>query len=111
MITSHVTLNEQNFQPQVLDNPQPVLVDFWAAWCGPCRVMSPVVDALAADFAGRATIGKVNVDEQPHLAAQYGIHSIPTLLIFQDGKVVDRAVGVVQKHVLAQKLNRFVPVG
>jgi thioredoxin 1 len=105
---NHTTFTEANFLHEVLDNPQPVLVDFWAPWCGPCHVMAPVIDELASAFAGRATVGKVNVDEQPDLAAQYGIRSIPTLLIFQDGQVVDQAIGVVPKQVLAAKLAAWL---
>jgi thioredoxin 1 len=101
---NYTTFTEANFRREVLENPQPVLVDFWAPWCGPCQVMAPVIDELATAFAGRATVGKVNVDEQPALAARYGIRSIPTLLIFHDGQVVDQAIGVVPKQALAAKL-------
>jgi len=107
MITTHVThatFTETNFRHAVLENPQPVLVDFWAPWCGPCHVMAPVIDQLATEFTGRATVGKVNVDEQPALAQQYGIRSIPALLVFKDGHVVDQAVGITSKHVLAALL-------
>jgi thioredoxin 1 len=106
--THPVTITEADFQRQILDQAQPVLVDFWAPWCGPCRVLAPVIDEIAADFDGQALVGKVNVDEQPHLAARYGIRSIPTLLIFKDGQVVDQAVGGVPKQVLAEKLRAVV---
>jgi thioredoxin 1 len=106
--TAYVTLTDDNFQPEVLHNPQPVLVDFWATWCGPCHVMGPVIDELAEEFTGRVTVGKVNVDDAPHLAAQYGIRSIPTFLVFQDGHVVDQAVGVVPKQVLVAKLAKYI---
>ena len=108
MITEHSntkTFTESGFQSDVLDVSQPVLVDFWADWCGPCHVMAPVIDELAVELAGRATVGKVNVDDEPALAAQYGIRSIPTLLVFKDGELVDQAVGVVPKQVLVEKLN------
>ena len=105
---SYATFTETNFQRDVLNSSQPVLVDFWASWCGPCHVMAPVIDDLATEFAGRVTVGKVNVDDEPDLAAQYGIRSIPTLLLFKDGQIVDQAVGVVPKRVLTEKLNALV---
>jgi len=111
MITAHSsykTFTESGFQQDVLDSSQPVLVDFWAEWCGPCRVMAPVIDELATEFDGRATVGKVNIDDQPALAVQYGIRSIPTLLLFKDGQIVDQAVGVVAKQVLVDKLHALV---
>jgi len=101
---THATFTEANFRHEVLENPQPVLVDFWAPWCGPCHVMTPVIDELAAEFAGRATVGKVNVDEQPALARHYGIRSIPALLVFKDGHVVEQAVGITSKQVLSALL-------
>ena len=101
---THATFTEANFRHEVLDNPQPVLVDFWAPWCGPCQVMAPVIDQLATEFAGRATVGKVNVDEQPALAQQYGIRSIPALLVFKQGHVVEQAVGITSKQVLSALL-------
>ena len=108
MISEHSTtktFTESGFQHDVLANTQPVLVDFWADWCGPCHVMAPVIDELATEFDGKVTVGKVNVDDEPALAAQYGIRSIPTLLVFKDGQLVDQAVGVVPKQVLVEKLR------
>ena len=111
MITAHSsykTFTASGFQQEVLENAQPVLVDFWAEWCGPCRVMAPVIDELATEFAGRATIGKVNVDDEPALAVQYGIRSIPTLLLFKDGQIVDQSIGVVAKQILEEKLRALI---
>jgi thioredoxin 1 len=105
---THATFTEANFRHAVLDNPQPVLVDFWAPWCGPCHVMAPVIDQLATEFAGHATVGKVNVDEQPALAQQYGIRSIPALLVFKHGHVVEQAVGITSKQVLSALLAEQV---
>ena len=105
---THATFTEADFQHQVLENATPVLVDFWAPWCGPCRVLAPVIDEIAADFDGQAVVGKVNVDEHPNLAAQYDIRSIPTLLLFKGGQIVDQAVGIVPKRVLSEKLRKVV---
>lgn len=104
----YTTFTESTFQQDVLASTRPVLVDFWAPWCGPCHVMAPVIDELATAFEGQATVGKVNVDEHPQLAIQYGIRSIPTVLLFKDGEVVDRTVGVVPKQVLSTKLQALV---
>lgn len=101
-------LTESNFSETVLKSDKPVLVDFWAEWCGPCRIIGPVVEELSSEFDGKAVIGKVNVDEHGSIAAQFGIRNIPTLLIFKGGEVVDKQVGVVPKHVLAQKLEAAI---
>jgi thioredoxin 1 len=102
---AYFTLTDATFEDKVLNNQQPVLVDFWAPWCGPCHVMAPVVEELASELAERVTVGKVNVDDYPSLSTQYGIRSIPTLLLFKDGEVVDRAIGVVPKQTLIDKLQ------
>ena len=104
----YATFSEANFSHDVLNSSHPVLVDFWAPWCGPCRVLTPTIEELAVAFDGQATVGKVNVDDHPHLAAQYGIRSIPTVLLFTEGQVVDQTVGVVPKQVLAEKLRALV---
>lgn len=88
-----------------LSTEQPVMIDFWAEWCGPCRMVGPSVEEVSKDFAGKAVVGKVNVDHNPNTAAEYGIRNIPTILFFKDGKVVDKVVGVVPKEQLMQKLE------
>ncbi|MGQ9557708.1 MAG: thioredoxin [Desulfurispora sp.] len=101
-------LNESNFAAEVLQSAQPVLVDFWAPWCGPCRTMAPVIDELASEYAGKAKVAKVNVDNNQGLARQYGIMSIPSLLFFKEGKVAGQIVGVTAKSVLAKKLDELL---
>ena len=98
--------NTQNFDTEVLRSQMPVLVDFYADWCGPCKMMAPTVDELAADFAGKAKVGKLNVDLSPEIAERYGIMSIPTLLIFRGGEVFYKAIGVQSKQVVADALNK-----
>ena len=88
-----ITLTTANFESEVLDSPIPVLVDFWATWCGPCRMVAPVIAEIAAEKAGQVKVGKVNVDEEPELAAQFGIASIPSLLVFKNGQLVNSMVG------------------
>ena len=89
---SAININKNNFRNEVLDSEKPVLLDFWASWCGPCRMVSPIVDEIAAE-RGDIKVGKVNVDEQPELAAQFGVMSIPTLAVMKGGKVVNQIVG------------------
>jgi thioredoxin 1 len=102
---SYVTLTDRNFQQEVIESQKPVLVDFWAPWCGPCQAMGPVIKELAEEFQSRAVVAKVNVDDHQEIAARYGIQSIPTLMIFQNGEVVDQMVGTMSKTALAQKLE------
>lgn len=102
------TFTEGNFDSAVLKASAPVLVDFWAEWCGPCRMIAPAVDALAAELEGKAVVGKLNVDEYPEISTRYGVRSIPTLLVFKNGSVVDSMVGVADKSHLKQMLERHV---
>jgi thioredoxin 1 len=101
-------ITDQNFEELVLKSEKPVLVDFWAEWCGPCRMIGPVVEELSHDYEGKAVIGKVNVDENPGVSAQFGIRSIPTILFIKNGEVVDRNVGAAPKAQLAEKLNAIM---
>ncbi len=100
-----IEITDSNFEEVVLKSDKPVLVDFWAEWCGPCRMVGPVVEELSKEYEGKAIIGKLDVDSNPKVATEFGIMSIPALLFFKDGKVVDKQVGAVPKHVLANKLN------
>ena len=103
-----IEFTEQNFEQEVRQATVPVLVDMWAAWCGPCRVVGPVVEELAGAYQGKAKIGKLNVDDHPSLAAQFRVMNIPTLLLFKDGQEVDRIVGVVPKEELARRLDQAI---
>lgn len=96
---SVVTITKENFKQEVLESTKPVLIDFWASWCGPCRMVSPIVDEIAAENPD-IKVGKVNVDEQPELAQQYGVMSIPTLIVFKEGKAVNQTVGARSKAAL-----------
>ncbi|HXR05487.1 MAG TPA: thioredoxin [Verrucomicrobiae bacterium] len=103
---SIVTLTQENFSQLVLQSPGPVLVDFWAEWCGPCKMIAPLLDELADEYDGKVKIGKVNIDEQQNLAAEYGVRAIPTLLVFQNGQVADQLVGARSKRDLKASLDR-----
>lgn len=102
---AEIIITEQNFEQEVLKSELPVLVDFWATWCGPCRMLAPTVEQLAEELAGSVKVGKVNVDEQPGLAAKYGIASIPTLMVFENGMIKETAVGVRPKAAIEAMLK------
>ncbi|MBN8545608.1 MAG: thioredoxin [Ignavibacteria bacterium] len=103
-----VTITDQNFNDEVTNSNIPVLIDFWAVWCGPCRAIAPVVEQLAGEYDGKIKIGKLDVDENPETAVKFGVRSIPTLLLFKNGQVVDTIIGAVQKQVIVQKITPYI---
>ncbi|HEY9634733.1 MAG TPA: thioredoxin [Coleofasciculaceae cyanobacterium] len=107
-MSTAVAVTDASFKQDVLDSEVPVLVDFWAPWCGPCRMVAPVVDEIAQQYEGQVKVVKLNTDENPNVASQYGIRSIPTLMIFKGGQRVDMVVGAVPKTTLANTLEKYL---
>jgi thioredoxin 1 len=107
-MSSPIELNDGNFESEVLKSDKPVLVDFWAPWCGPCRMVGPLVEEIAKDYEGKLKVGKLNVDDNSQTAVQYGIMSIPNLLFFKEGKVIDQIIGAVPKQHFVEKIDKIV---
>ena len=103
-----ITITKENFDAEVLRSAQPVLLDFWASWCGPCRMIAPIIDQLSTELAGKIKVGKVDVDANNGLAATYGVRTIPTLLVIKDGEIMDTMVGASSKDAIMQRLRPFM---
>jgi thioredoxin 1 len=108
MADNVTVVTDQNFDAEVLNSGKPAMVDFWAVWCGPCRMIAPHVEALGQEYSGRAVVAKLDVDSNRNTAVRFGIQSIPTVLFFKDGKLADRVVGAVDRRVLADKLQSLL---
>ena len=111
-MSEHVSdVNDQNFEAQVLNSDKPVLVDFWAPWCAPCRMLAPTVEAVAEKYQGSATVVKLNVDDNPNVSQRYGIKGIPTLILFKNGKEEERVVGATSKEAISRMIDKHVQSG
>ena len=108
MSGKYLAATDVNFKSEILDSDKVALVDFWATWCGPCMMLGPVIEELAGDYEGKAVIAKLNVDESPAIAAQFGIRSIPALLVFKNGKVVDQMLGALPKNQISKKIDEHL---
>jgi len=107
-MSNPIELTDDNFESEVIKSDKPVLVDFWATWCSPCQMVSPIVEEIAKDYADKLKVGKLNVDQNSKIASQYGIMSIPSLLFFKEGKVVDQVIGAAPKEQLKEKVEKIV---
>lgn len=107
-MSNEVILTDANFETEVLKSPIPVLVDFWAAWCGPCRMIAPVIEGIANEYTGKIKVGKLNVDDNPKTSREYNVMSIPSILLFKDGKLVNQSVGVVPKEELISLFSKLL---
>jgi thioredoxin 1 len=107
-MANYTTLNDNNFEQEVLKSDKPVLIDLWAEWCAPCKMIEPIIDEISVEINDKVKICKLDVDGNPQVSMNYGIRAIPTLLIFKDGKAVDQIVGVVPKKVILEKLSKFI---
>ena len=105
---SEIIINAENFESEVLESKLPVLIDFWAPWCGPCKMIAPFIKQLAEEYAGRIKVGKINIDEEGDLAAQHGIVSVPTLILYKDGSVVEQKVGAAPKHGIEALIKTYI---
>jgi thioredoxin 1 len=103
-----IHLTKDNFKAEVLESKIPVLVDFWATWCGPCRIITPIIEEISENYAGKIKVGKINTEEESALSGEYGVISIPTLIFFRDGKPVDQVIGAVAKNAIAKKLDAIL---
>lgn len=110
MINEPINVTDEAFQKTVLENPLPVIVDFWAPWCGPCKMLGPILDKMAKEFEGKLIIAKVNTDEHQEWAGKYGVQGIPTMLMMKDGKIVHRQVGVLPEPMLRDTIKNFIEV-
>ncbi|MEI7747678.1 MAG: thioredoxin [Chlorobiaceae bacterium] len=108
MSEKYLVATDTNFKAEILDSDKVALVDFWAAWCGPCKMLGPVIEELGGDYEGKAVIAKLNVDDNPNTAAKYGIRSIPSILIFKNGQVVDQMLGAMPKNMISKKLDEYL---
>ncbi len=108
MSGKYLVATDTNFQAEILDSDKVALVDFWAAWCAPCKILGPVIEELGSDYEGKAVVAKLNVDDNPNTAAKYGIRSIPSILIFKNGQVVDQMLGAMPKNMIAKKLDEYL---